>query len=56
VSTEQICGEDDHHVLIGNEEYYISERLLRKPRWLSAAAGQENQPPPDLKYFNQSQK
>jgi hypothetical protein len=49
VWTEQICSEDNHHVLIGKENYYVSEDGYLLPV-------RKNQPPPDLKYFNQPQK
>ncbi len=47
VWTEQICSEDNHHVLIGKENYYISEDGYLLPV-------RKGQPPPDLKYFNQA--
>jgi hypothetical protein len=49
VWTEQICSEDNHHVLIGKENYYVSEDGYLLPV-------RKNQPPPDLKYFNRPQK
>jgi hypothetical protein len=45
VWTEQICSEDNHHVLIGKENYYVSEDGYLLPV-------RKDQPPPDLKYFN----
>jgi hypothetical protein len=47
--TEQICSEDNHHILIGKEGYYVSEDGYLLPV-------RKNQPPPDLKFFNQPQK
>ncbi len=49
VWTEQICGENNHHILIGKENYYISEDGYLLPV-------RKDQPPPDLKYFNRPQK
>ncbi len=49
VWTEQICSEDNHHVLIGKENYYVSEDGYLMPV-------RKDQPPPDLKYFSQPQK
>jgi hypothetical protein len=45
VWTEQICSEDNHHVLIGKENYYVSEDGYLLPV-------RKGQSPPDLKYFN----
>jgi hypothetical protein len=44
VWTEQICAEDNHHVFIGKENYYISEEGYLMPV-------RKDQPPPDLKFF-----
>ena len=41
------CAEDNHHVLIGNEDYFLSADGLLMP-------GKRNQAPPDLRYFNSS--
>jgi hypothetical protein len=46
VWTEQICSEDNHHVLIGRENYYVSEDGYLLPV-------RKSQPPPDLRYFDQ---
>jgi hypothetical protein len=46
---ETICGEDEHQVRIGKEDYFLSgERLLMPTR--------EGQPPPDLRQFEQTRK
>jgi len=45
VWTEQICSEDNHHILIGKENYYVSEDGYLLPV-------RKDQPPPDLRYFN----
>jgi hypothetical protein len=49
VWTEQICSENNHHILIGKENYYVSEDGYLMPV-------RKNQPPPDLRYFNLPQK
>ena len=41
---ETICGEDEHQVKIGNEQYYLSGDGHLMPT-------RSNQPPPDLRYF-----
>ena len=46
---ETICGEDEHQVKIGKEQYYLSGDGLLMPT-------RKDQPPPDLRYFNQSQR
>jgi hypothetical protein len=43
---ETICGEDEHQVKIGNEQYYLSGDGHLMPT-------RSNQPPPDLRYFKQ---
>jgi hypothetical protein len=43
------CDENNHHVWIGKENYYVSADGYLMPV-------KKNQAPPDLKYFNQSQK
>lgn len=44
---DNTCGEFNSHVIIGNEHYFLSgDRLLMPVR--------RNQPPPDLRYFNNS--
>ena len=42
---EQNCSEDNHQVLIGQENYFLGGDGLLMPT-------KKNQPPPDLKYFN----
>ncbi|MEA2988591.1 MAG: hypothetical protein QOG83_1302 [Alphaproteobacteria bacterium] len=46
---ETICGEDEHQVKIGKEQYFLSGDGYLMPT-------RKDQPPPDLKYFNQTQK
>jgi hypothetical protein len=46
---ENICAEGNHHVLVGKENYYISNDGLLMPT-------RKGQAPPDLKYFNQPAK
>jgi hypothetical protein len=46
---EHVCEEDNHHVLIGNESYFLSANGLLMPT-------RKDQPPPDLKYFKQTGK
>jgi hypothetical protein len=46
---ETICGEDEHQVKIGREQYYLSGDGLLMPT-------RKDQPPPDLRHFNQTQK
>jgi hypothetical protein len=46
VWTEQICAEENHHVVIGKENYYVSQDGFLMPV-------RKNQPPPDLRFFNQ---
>ena len=41
---ETICGEDEHQVKIGGEQYYLSADGVLMPT-------RKNQPPPDLQYF-----
>jgi hypothetical protein len=41
------CAEDNHHVLIGKEDYFLSADGLLMP-------GKRNQTPPDLRYFRPS--
>ena len=43
---ETICGEDEHQVKIGREQYYLSGDGHLMPI-------RKDQPPPDLRYFNQ---
>jgi hypothetical protein len=45
---ERYCTENNHHVLIGDEDYFVrSDGILMPTR--------KDQPPPDLRYFKQSQ-
>ena len=46
---ETICGEDEHQVKIGKERYYLSGDGHLMPT-------RKDQPPPDLRYFNQPQR
>jgi hypothetical protein len=46
---ENICAENNGHVVIGNQNYMLSAGGLLMP-------SRKNQAPPDLKYFNQSRK
>jgi hypothetical protein len=46
---EQNCSEDNHQVLIGKENYFLGGDGLLMPT-------KKNQPPPDLRYFNQTRK
>ena len=43
------CAEDNHHVTIGKDDYFISADGLLMP-------AKKDQPPPDLRYFRQSKK
>src|SRR5439155_76791 len=46
---EPNCSEDNHQVLIGKENYFLGGDGLLMPT-------KKNQPKPDLRYFNQTQK
>ena len=46
---EHICVEDNHHVIIGKESYFLSPDGLLMPT-------RKDQPPPDLKFFSQARK
>ena len=46
---EYVCAEGNHHVAIGNENYFISQDGYLMPT-------RKDQPAPDLKYFNQARK
>jgi hypothetical protein len=48
VWSEQVCGEDNHHVLLGKEYYYVSTDGYLMPT-------RKDQPPPDLKFFKPAQ-
>src|SRR5262249_38128472 len=45
---ETICGEDEHQVKIGNEQYFLSGDGYLMPT-------RKDQPPPDLRFFKPSQ-
>src|SRR5262249_376360 len=46
---ETICAENNHHVVIGKENYFLSADGHLMP-------AKKDQPPPDLRYFNKTQK
>jgi len=46
---ESVCAEDNHHVVIGKENYFLSGDGFLMP-------AKKDQKPPDLKYFKQSAK
>jgi hypothetical protein len=46
---EYVCAENNSHVQLGKEVYYLSADGLLMP-------AKKDQPPPDLRYFNQSRK
>jgi hypothetical protein len=46
---ENICTEGNNHVVIAKENYFLSADGLLMP-------AKKDQPPPDLRYFNQSRK
>jgi hypothetical protein len=46
---EYVCAEGNHHVLVGKENYFVSDDGLLMPT-------RKGQAPPDLKYFNQPPK
>jgi hypothetical protein len=46
---EYICTEDNHHVFIGKENYFVNEEGYLMPT-------RKEQPPPDLKFFSASRK
>jgi hypothetical protein len=46
---EHVCVEENHHVVIGKESYFLSADGKLMPT-------RKGQPPPDLKYFNQAKK
>jgi hypothetical protein len=49
VWNEFVCSEDNHQVMLGKENYQISDEGFLAPT-------RPGQPPPDLKYFNQTRK
>jgi len=46
---ETVCAENNHHVVIGTENYFLSAEGYLMP-------AKKDQPPPDLRYFNKAQK
>jgi hypothetical protein len=46
---EWICGENNSHIVVGKEDYFVSADGLLMPV-------RKGQAPPDLKYFNQTKK
>ena len=46
---ESVCSENNAHVSIGNDNYFLSGDGLLMP-------SKKGQPAPDLRYFNQPQK
>jgi hypothetical protein len=44
--SEYICNEDNHHVMIGKENYMVNQDGYLMPV-------KKDQPPPDLRFFNQ---
>jgi hypothetical protein len=46
---ETVCAEGNRHVVIGNENYFMSADGHLMP-------AKKDQPPPDLRYFNKAQK
>ena len=46
---EYYCGEANAQVLIGKQNYFLSGEGLQMP-------AHKDQPPPDLRYFKQTQK
>jgi hypothetical protein len=46
---EYICAEDNHHVVLRGESYFMNADGNLMPT-------RKNQPPPDLRYFDQSQR
>ena len=46
---ESVCAENNHHVVIGKENYFLSADGYLMP-------AKKDQPPPDLRYFNKAQK
>jgi hypothetical protein len=49
VWNEFVCSEDNHQVMLGKENYVISDQGFLSPT-------RPGQPPPDLKYFNATKK
>ena len=46
---ETVCAENNHHVVIGTENYFLSAEGYLMP-------AKKDQPPPDLRYFNKAGK
>jgi hypothetical protein len=46
---EDICAENNVHVVVGKEDYFLSADEFLMPI-------RKDQPPPDLRYFNRSRK
>jgi hypothetical protein len=46
---EHVCAEDNHHVIIGKESYFLSPDGLLMPT-------RKDQPAPDLRYFNRARR
>ena len=46
---EDICAENNNHIIIGKENYFLSADGLLMP-------AKKDQPPPDLRYFKQTRK
>ena len=46
---ESVCAENNHHVVVGKENYFLSADGYLMP-------AKKDQPPPDLRYFNKAQK
>src|SRR5713226_5621409 len=46
---ETVCAENNHHVVIGTENYFLSAEGYLMP-------AKKDQPPPDLRYFNKARK
>jgi hypothetical protein len=49
VRLEYNCSEDNHHVLIGGQDYFLSGDDMLMP-------SKKDQPPPDLRYFGRTRK
>jgi len=46
---ETVCAENNHHMVIGTENYFLSAEGYLMP-------AKKDQPPPDLRYFNKARK
>ena len=49
IRLEYNCSEDNHHVLIGGQDYFLSGDDMLMP-------SKKDQPPPDLRYFGSTRK